>query len=119
MNEKKNHVIQVAKELFAEKGVSDYSVQDIIDKSGISKGTFYNYFSAKNTFYIAYLHAAKKDEEKRRAALIAGESASDKDVFAKQILTRVQINREYTLLPIFEIAFYSNDQALKKVTKQH
>lgn len=119
MNEKKNHVIQVAKQLFAEKGISDYSVQDIIEKSGISKGTFYNYFSAKNTFYIDYLHAAKQDAQERRNELIAGESVENRDIFAKQILTRVEINREYTLLPIFEIAFYSNDQTLKQVTKQY
>lgn len=118
MKTKKYNVIQVAKQLFRDKGVSDYSVQDIIEKSEISKGTFYNYFSSKNEFFIAYLEAAKADELARREALMKGESILDRDIFAKQILVRVQVNREYTLLPIFEIAFYSGDDQLKKYTQQ-
>lgn len=118
MQTKKNHVIQVAKQLFQEKGVSDYSVQDIIERSAISKGTFYNYFSSKNEFFIAYLEAAKEEELRRREALIEGESVNDRNIFAQQILVRVHVNREYTLLPIFEIAFYSEDEQLKKHTQQ-
>lgn len=118
MQTKKNHVIQVAKQLFKEKGVSDYSVQDIIERSGISKGTFYNYFSSKNEFFIAYLQAAKAEELRRREALMEGKSVNDRNIFAQQILVRVHVNREYTLLPIFEIAFYSRDEQLKQHTQQ-
>lgn len=53
MNNRKMHVIQKAHQLFLEKGFQATSIQDILDYSGISKGTFYNYFSSKNELLIS------------------------------------------------------------------
>ncbi len=59
MNNRKQQVVKNAHHLFfVEKGFQAISIQDIIDYSGISKGTFYNYFSSKNElltscFYLA------------------------------------------------------------------
>lgn len=46
-NEKRNHIIQTANTLFLEKGYEVTSVDHILEKAGISKGTFYHYFSHK------------------------------------------------------------------------
>ena len=46
MNDRKQHVVHMAHQLFINKGVQSTSVQDIFEYSGISKGTFYNYFSS-------------------------------------------------------------------------
>ena len=53
MNDRKQHVINKAHQLFIDKGFQATSIQDILDYSGISKGTFYNYFSSKNELLIA------------------------------------------------------------------
>ena len=53
MNNKKHQVLLTAQRLFIEKGFAATSVQDIINESKISKGTFYNYFSSKNECIIA------------------------------------------------------------------
>ena len=53
MNDRKQHVIKMAHQLFIEKGFQATSIQDILDYSGISKGTFYNYFSSKSELLIA------------------------------------------------------------------
>src|SRR5690625_3826865 len=88
MNKKKKNDILTAKKLFSTKGFNESSVQDIITECNISKGTFYNYFSSKNEFLIAYLEMARDEEIKRRENLykLKGRTESDQDIFAKQII---------------------------------
>ncbi|MFP3340850.1 TetR/AcrR family transcriptional regulator, partial [Micrococcus sp. SIMBA_131] len=57
MNDRKQHVIKMAHQLFIERGFQSTSIQDILEYSGISKGTFYNYFSSKNELLIALFKA--------------------------------------------------------------
>ncbi len=54
--ERKKEILEVAKELFQSLGYNKTSVEAIIEKAGISKGTFYYYFSSKNEVlsYIAH-----------------------------------------------------------------
>ena len=115
MDKKKRNVILTAKKLFSTKGFNESSVQDIIIKCNISKGTFYNYFSSKNEFLIAYLRIAREEEMKRRTKLytLKSPTESDQDIFAKQIIVRLEVKREFTLRPIYEIAFHSEDPLLK------
>lgn len=40
-------LIRAAEELFIEKGLEQTTVADIIERSGLARGTFYNYFSRK------------------------------------------------------------------------
>ncbi len=46
MIDRKQHVVNMAHPLFINKGVQSTSVQDILEYSGISKGTFFTYFSS-------------------------------------------------------------------------
>lgn len=114
MNERKEHVIEVAKQLFATIGFNETSMQDIIDTCSISKGTFYNYFTSKNAFLIAYMSAAQREENKRRNDLLQFHNKTDKEVFAKQIIVRLDVKLEFTLRPIYEMAFHAEDTHLKK-----
>lgn len=116
---KKEKVIEVAKLIFAEKGLSRYSLQDILEESNISKGTFYNYFSSKDEFFIEYIKYANKVESQRREVLLEGEQRDDRHVFAKQIHVRIEITREFSLFPIFEMAFHAKDPKLKQLTEDH
>lgn len=43
----KEKIINAAWELFREKGYEETTLQDIIDKSGTSRGAFYHHFRAK------------------------------------------------------------------------
>lgn len=120
MNDRKRQVILTAQRLFLQKGFSATSLQDIIDTSKISKGTFYNYFSSKNEFLIAILEHANDEQSIRRNELLIGHSSTDKDIFAEQILIRMQVNCEYNLIPIFEAVFHSSDVELRAfIKKQH
>lgn len=113
MDQKKQQVLQTAKKLYSTNGYASTSIQDIINQSNISKGTFYNYFSSKRDFLIAFMQQAFKELMLRRQELQAGKRIELKSVFAQQLEVRMKISMEYSLIPIYEAAFHSNDQRLK------
>ncbi|MBM7599575.1 AcrR family transcriptional regulator [Virgibacillus halotolerans] len=119
MNDRKRQVLLTAQRLFVEKGFSATSVQDILEESKISKGTFYNYFSSKNECLLAILERIKVETSVRRRELLIGRSASSKDILAEQISIHMQVSQEQNLLPLFEAIFHSGDPELRAfVTKQ-
>lgn len=48
ITEKKNEIIKIAWSLFKEKGFEKTTIQDILERANISKGTFYRYFDNKD-----------------------------------------------------------------------
>jgi AcrR family transcriptional regulator len=47
--EKRNAIVKVAQELFAEKGITAVSVTDIVEKANVSRVTLFKYFGDKET----------------------------------------------------------------------
>lgn len=120
MNYRKREVILAAKRLFMEKGFTATSIQDILDSSDISKGTFYNYFTSKNECLIAILEYGHDEVLIRRRELLSGENPTDKSILIKQISTRFLVTDEHNLLPILQTVFYSDDPELKALVRnQH
>ena len=57
-------VIEIAKELFAEKGYDNTSMADICKKANVSKGLIYHHFSSKEELLRAvYISSIEKMEE--------------------------------------------------------
>lgn len=119
MNDRKQRVINIAHQLFIEKGFQATSIQDILDYSGISKGTFYNYFSSKNELLIELIKSIYKQLDIERNELLIGQNQSDIDIFIKQIELHVKTNRANKLLSLFEEVMVSNDSDLKEFLKQN
>ncbi|MEK5176415.1 TetR/AcrR family transcriptional regulator [Heyndrickxia sp. FSL W8-0496] len=118
MYERKKHVIVKAHQLFIEKGFRATSIQDILDHSGISKGTFYNYFPSKSELFKAVLLNIQENYEKERNELLLGESPEDIEIFVKQLDLMMQSNRKNKLLILIEEVIFSNDQDLKKFIQE-
>lgn len=118
MKDRKQHVIKMAHQLFIDKGFQATSIQDILDYSGIAKGTFYNYFSSKNELLIAIFKTLFMQMEKERNELLIGQDPSNIDVFIKQIELHVEMNRSNNLSTLFEEVFFSNDKELKEFIKK-
>jgi AcrR family transcriptional regulator len=55
MNDKAMQIIEVSMKLFASKGFSATSIQEIASESGISKGAFYLHFKSKDDLLLAIL----------------------------------------------------------------
>jgi AcrR family transcriptional regulator len=114
MNDRKQHVINKAHQLFIEKGFQATSIQDILDSSGISKGTFYKYFSSKSELLIAIYKAIFKQLQKDRNDLLIGKSPADIEVFIKQIEMQMISNRNNKLIALYEEVLSTNDADLKQ-----
>jgi AcrR family transcriptional regulator len=119
MYERKQQVIQNAHQLFIEKGYQATSIQDILGCSGISKGTFYNYFSSKSELLKAVFISVNKDFEKERNELLIGENLTDFETFINQIELRMHTYKKNKLFILIEEVFFSNDEELKHFIKQN
>lgn len=117
LNNRKLHVVNTAHQLFIEKGYLATSIQDILEYSGISKGTFYNYFTSKNDLLIALLNMLYKKVEKERDELLIGQEPGNIEIFIEQLQLQMEMNRTNGLTVLFEEVIYQNDEDLKKLIK--
>ena len=114
MNKRKQHVIKHAHKLFIEKGYQSTSIQDILEYSGISKGTFYNYFSSKSELLLAVFKMIHEKLRKERNELLIGQNPSDISIFIKQLELEMRFNKQNKLFSLFEEVYVSNDAELKQ-----
>lgn len=119
MNARKRKVIQVALQLFLERGYVQTSIQDIIEHAEISKGTFYNYFSSKDDCLIAIIEIGREQTMVKRNELLLGKQRCDVQVLIQQIVVGIQLNYNQSLLPLLENVFQSGNQALKAALRNY
>ena len=62
----KGKIINAAWDLFYEQGYDDTTVEEIIDKSGTSKGSFYHYFEGKDALLGSLSYIFDEEYEKLR-----------------------------------------------------
>lgn len=113
MNLRKRQVLDTALQLFTEKGFHNTSIQDILGKAMISKGTFYNYFSSKTECFMTILEQVRYEASLRRHELLHGNDPADEHVLIEQISVLMQLNKEQNLISVFEGIFQSNDAELR------
>ncbi|NQD65978.1 TetR/AcrR family transcriptional regulator [Bacillus haikouensis] len=119
MTNRKRKVADIALSLFIEKGFQQTSIQEIIEKANISKGTFYNYFSSKNDCIADILEYLRYDTSQQRIAMQIGKDNQDREVFIEQITILMKLNEERNLSVLFEAILSSNEAELKKLVMQH
>ena len=68
--ERKNEILDVAEELFAEKGFDNASTNDIIKRIGIARGTLYHHFSSKEEILDALVDRMTNEGIARFRAII-------------------------------------------------
>ena len=72
--ERKNEILDVAEQLFAEKGFDNASTNDLINKIGIARGTLYHHFASKEEILDAMVERMTSRSISRAAAVIADKS---------------------------------------------
>jgi len=63
LKDSKEHILEVSLNLFLQKNFKEVTMQEIVDKTGLSKGAFYHYFKSKeqvfedviNHYYTDYI----------------------------------------------------------------
>lgn len=119
MTSRNTQIINHALALFMEKGVLQTSIQDIIKRAGISKGTFYNYFSSKNECVSAVLKKVQHLTLTSRSELQIGKRSDDLDVLIEQLSVLSQSNQKFSLSAIFEEMIHSHDNEMKRFVIQY
>src|SRR5659263_436680 len=57
----KDNIIDCAVSVFKEKGFKETSMEEIAEKSDVSKGTLYNYFQDKESILVGYFQTVIAD----------------------------------------------------------
>ncbi|WP_290772465.1 MULTISPECIES: TetR/AcrR family transcriptional regulator [unclassified Exiguobacterium] len=113
MNPKKKQLLDAAYQLFVEKGYQSTSIQDILEHSNVSKGTFYNYFSSKNELFIDVFNTVFEKMRIARKEILVGRDVSDYETFIQQGNCYLELMQKYKLYTLFEEAIASNEKELK------
>ena len=69
--ERKNEILDVAEQLFAEKGFDNASTNDIINRIGIARGTLYHHFGSKEEILDALVERMAREGIARARAIIS------------------------------------------------
>ena len=72
--ERKNEILDVAEQLFAEKGFDNASTNDIINRIGIARGTLYHHFGSKEEILDALVERMTRESIARARAIVSDKS---------------------------------------------
>lgn len=122
MKEKEKKIIETAVRIFAAKGYSSTSIQEIVDACGMSKGAFYLYFKSKDALLLAALkYIFQLVQEKIESAPVQG--LSPRDAFVLQLKTQfeeIKKNKDFIIMQSREQAIPINhevEEMIKKMTE--
>lgn len=119
MREKEKIIIESAIKLFAAKGYSATSINEIVTESGISKGAFYLYFKSKDALLLSiFQHYSEQLENKM--LYYENKDLLPRDKFIKQLqslLESVIANKEFMIMQTREQAIPLNERIKEELYK--
>lgn len=98
--QRKDQILDAASEVFAEKGVHQSRMDDIVDESGLSKGTLYWYFKSKDDILIAIFERMFKREFEQLKELSSHKGSAPEKILAYIDGAIDDINQMLRLMPI-------------------
>ncbi|SDK13393.1 transcriptional regulator, TetR family [Paenibacillus sp. OK060] len=117
MNKRKQILLDSALVLFGKHGVTNTSIQMILDESGVSKGTFYKFFGSKDDCILAILEQRVQEDMMIRKDLESQSYASDFDLLVDQIMVPMILPEKKLVVELFWTGFYSGECDLKNLTR--
>lgn len=118
MDTKKQHIMKHALHIFIEKGIEHSSVQDILEKADISRGTFYKFFDSKEKCLaeiICQIHLKIRDELQLK---LIGKSIHDKEVLQEQLILYLELVNNYHLYDLGHMIRQDHDMSFRKIVFQ-
>ncbi|MFZ4774489.1 MAG: TetR/AcrR family transcriptional regulator [Terrimicrobiaceae bacterium] len=83
MSEAKQRILETAGKLFAGRGYELVGINEIIEKSGVAKATFYQHFRSKEALCLEWLKGVAEWSEKESLALLDQELDPREKIAAK------------------------------------
>lgn len=118
MDTKKQHIMKHALHIFIEKGIEYSSVQDILEKADISRGTFYKFFESKEyclSEIISQTHSNIRNELQLK---LIGKSIHDKEVLQEQLVLYLELVNKYHLYDLSHMIRQGHDMNFRIMTYQ-
>jgi AcrR family transcriptional regulator len=98
--ERKHQILDAATDVFAEKGFNETRMDDIVTKSGLSKGTLYWYFKSKDEIILSIFERIFSREFRELENLVATEgTASERLLYYTECVVK-DVNRMLRLMPL-------------------
>jgi AcrR family transcriptional regulator len=119
MREKEIAIIETAIKLFASKGFSSTSIQEIATESGISKGAFYLYFKSKEDLLLSIFQYYYEQIRSRLEELKA-KNLHPRELFIEQLVSQfieVSRHKEFIIMQTREHAIPFNKEIADFIQK--
>ena len=98
--ERKDQILDAASEVFAEKGVHAARMDDIVQESGLSKGTLYWYFKSKDEIILSIFERMFNREFQELEALSSTDGTASERLLIFTERTSVDVRRMLRLMPL-------------------
>ncbi len=95
MKQTKELILKTAKKLFAKKGLTDTTMDDVAKEARIGKGTIYHYFESKEQMYCQILDDDMAGIKESLIKMVAAETEPDKK-FRAYMLGRMQSMQKFS-----------------------
>jgi len=98
--ERKDQILDAAEEVFAKKGVHEARMDDIVNKSGLSKGSLYWYFKSKDEILLAIFDRIFKREFEELESLSDADGTATERLHLFTDRAIIDVNKMLRLKPI-------------------
>lgn len=115
MDVKQQQIAKSALELFIQKGIEHTSLQDILEASNISKGTFYKYFSSKDECVIGIIQQTYAKIRQEVEEILFGQLRHNSDIFQQQLETYLTQIHTYHLYDLIRSIRQGQNRELRKM----
>lgn len=107
MSSRKQSLLETALALFLEHSYANTTIQMILDQSGVSKGTFYKFFSSKEDCLYSIIDQRMQEDVFIRKELEQNHYTSDYDLLVDQIAIPMSVPNKERVWELYWTGFYS------------
>jgi AcrR family transcriptional regulator len=101
----RERILAVAYELFSRRGVRDVGVNELINRSGVAKASFYRHFASKDELVLAFL---ERRDRRWTVDAIVGEARRRADTPEQQLLAIFDVFADWFARDDFEACSFIN-----------